>query len=218
MRIDGMNHGEKPLKTYRDVVKHFADNWFACLKDEDDWYGENPKNLTAAIERAAMSIVRGTKPDGNHKKHSHQRRISPEILKRAAEHLVNQEQTIATFTDFDSLLNHIENILNEIKGIGSLTHYDIAARIALYQKLSPENVYLHAGTRTGARHVLGLEYRRCRCVKIDRFPEEFHDLGSFRIETVMCVYKDALGLISNGESATPPKSPCFEIGQWMFGC
>lgn len=48
--------------------------------------------------------------------------------------------------------------LREVAGIGELYVYDTAFRIGAYLRLPPTRVYLHAGTRDGAR-ALQLDYR-----------------------------------------------------------
>jgi len=50
------------------------------------------------------------------------------------------------------LLNHIESC--RVYGVGELACYDAALRIGGNLNIFPEKIYLHAGTRTGARELL----------------------------------------------------------------
>ena len=71
-----------------------------------------------------------------------------------------------------------------IHGIGELAVYDIACRIGAFLGLSPERVYLHAGTREGAR-ALGLRGASVR--KMD-LPRAFGRLSPGEIEDCLCIY------------------------------
>ena len=52
----------------------------------------------------------------------------------------------------------VSDVAADFHGIGSLTVYDTATRIGAFLKLEPDRVYLHAGTRDGAR-ALGFDQR-----------------------------------------------------------
>jgi hypothetical protein len=76
--------------------------------------------------------------------------------------------------------------------IGPLAVYDITQRIGRYLGLEPEDVYLHRGTREGAR-ALGL----CgETVKKDQFPAAFQRLSAAEIEDCLCIFKDELKRVS----------------------
>ena len=82
----------------------------------------------------------------------------------------------------------MEGEIGSIKGIGALTAYDIAHRIGAHFGKAPRLVYLHAGTRTGARvfNISG-----------DSFdprilPKAFSRLAPSEIEDCLCIYKDEL--------------------------
>jgi hypothetical protein len=49
-------------------------------------------------------------------------------------------------------------------------------------------VYLHAGTRTGAR-ALGLA-ARAATLDVSELPAEFHSLEPHEVEDVLCIFKD----------------------------
>ncbi len=104
--------------------------------------------LRRAIERAALALG----PEG--KKHRHQSRILWEVLQCVADCLVSRERTIAECRDFHSLLRLVEGC--RVPGFGPVAVYDTAQRIGIRLGLSPDRVYLHAGTRKGAKN-LGLD-------------------------------------------------------------
>ena len=72
-----------------------------------------------------------------------------------------------------------------MRGIGELAVYDIACRIGAFLGFRPDRVYLHAGTREGAR-ALGLRGASVR--KID-LPGAFGCLSPAEIEDCLCIYK-----------------------------
>jgi hypothetical protein len=91
---------------------------------------------------------------------------------------------------FDQLHGRVEGSLGEIAGIGPLTIYDMAHRLGNVIGHAPQQVYLHAGTRAGAK-ALGVDYRKKR-LPVDAFPKEFHRLRPEQIEDCLCIYKDRL--------------------------
>ena len=68
--------------------------------------------------------------------------------------------------------------------------YDTAWRIGAKLELEPELVYLHAGTRKGAK-ALGLDSRRENIDPQD-LPLPLQRLRPIHIENFLCLYKDRL--------------------------
>jgi hypothetical protein len=139
------------------------------------------RNLSGAIEKAALCVLPGGK------RHSHQRRLSAACLKKAHSRLQGQEEHIGRSRDFASLHATIEQAIGPIKGIGDLAVYDIAHRIGSFLKLEPELVYLHAGTLDGAR-TLGLDGIE-QTLAVTALPDEFHVLRPYEAEDCLCIYK-----------------------------
>jgi hypothetical protein len=78
--------------------------------------------------------------------------------------------------------------------------YDTAVRIGAKLDMSPDRVYLHAGTRAGAR-VLGLEWR-ADSVELSALPSAFRGLPGFEVEDILCIYKhDLLRVVSAADWA-----------------
>ena len=149
-------------------------------------YYADQKNPKRAVEKAALSKL----PSG--KREPHQGRIPNHVLESAtrkllAANLVN----CATFHQLHRLVNEK---IGGIKGIGELAVYDIAHRIGAYLGLSPRYVYLHRGTREGAR-ALGLD-PGAKFIKRSQLPKPFHRLRPYEIEDCFCIFKDELRKIS----------------------
>ena len=132
-------------------------------------------SLPEAIRRAAQ-------------KNSHQRRISPALLKRAERRLQSASTTLRAAPDFAKLHSAIEKLIGDMHGIGELCVYDIAHRIGAFRRLKPTLVYLHRGTRDGAR-ILGF---KGKTLDPKQLPAAFSPLTPAEVEDCLCIYKNAL--------------------------
>lgn len=103
------------------------------------------RSLPEAIREAALCCL----PDG--KRHPHQYRIPGNVLVRTEMALQALAADIATSENFDDLHSVVWAAIKPIRGVGELATYDIAHRIGAYLRLKPELVYLHRGTRDGAK-------------------------------------------------------------------
>jgi hypothetical protein len=84
------------------------------------------------------------------KRHPHQYRIPAPLLHAAERRLQRAAGTLLSAPNFEALHDAIYRRIRW-KGIGSLTIYDIAQRIGAFLGKAPRLVYLHRGTRIGAR-------------------------------------------------------------------
>lgn len=146
-------------------------------------YCVQQKTLADAIEVAAKAI------DDQHKIHSHQRRVGRTKLNNFADQLRLKESDIKQANTFDELLSVIEAV--KCNRIADLTYYDTATRIGAYLDLFPDKIYLHTGTRVGARHLLGNINGR-KFITLDELPKDFlkHDLTPSEFEDILCIFKD----------------------------
>jgi hypothetical protein len=94
---------------------------------------------------------------------------------------------IANCESFDELLILVEAATAKIRRFGELAAYDTALRIGAWLKLSPELVYLHAGTRMGAMR-LGLG-RGKRYIALGDLPIELGELSADQAEDLLCIFK-----------------------------
>jgi hypothetical protein len=152
-------------------------------------------NLAARIRRAA------TAQNSSDLKHKHQWRIPPLVLARFAVLLENRSRDIKKAASFAELLAILES--ERIEGVAELTIYDTALRIGRGQALEPKAVYLHAGTRKGAKK-LGLNVRR-PSIPRNEFHADFAGLTCAELEDVLCTYARYLG--PDGEPFQRP-GPC----------
>ncbi len=131
------------------------DRRHCCHCDEQiSWFQKQP-SLHAAIETAARAV------DERGRRFSHQYRIRRTAILEATAALLAVEEQLGRTRSFDGLFEVVSKQLQDVAGIGELYRYDTAFRIGAYLRLFPTRVYLHAGTRGGAR-ALGLDHRKLR--------------------------------------------------------
>ena len=122
-------------------------------------------------------------------KHRHQWLIAPDLLAQFAARLVVMLPEIERARSFPELLSLVSSA--RIKGVGPLTVYDTAQRIGWGQRIEPKEVYLHAGTREGAKR-LKWEYKR-DSIRRSALPSELASLSASEIEDMLCIYADYFG-------------------------
>ena len=134
-----------------------------------------------AISMAALCQL----PSG--KRHPHQRRIPRSSLEEAERRLLTNLPQLRACKTFAELNDLVEQLIRPIHMIGELTVYDISLRIGARFDLEPEVVYLHAGTRAGARK-LGLDWK-AHALEPDELPEPLREIKPHQAEDVLCIYK-----------------------------
>ena len=87
-------------------------------------------------------------------------------------------------------MERLNNAVRSVRGIGELYVYDTALRIGAHLRLLPRQVYLHTGTRVGAR-ALGLD-DRTTSVSLSHLPVGLRPLQPHEVEDVLCIYNDWL--------------------------
>jgi hypothetical protein len=90
--------------------------------------------------------------------------------------------------DFEVLHDRVAEACAGIDGLGDLTRYDVALRIGIHLGKLPQRVYLHAGTRKGAK-ALDLPHRRAT-LEMSDLPPELRRLRPWQAEDFLCIYKD----------------------------
>ena len=146
-------------------------------------------NLEAAVSRAALSE--------NHKGklHEHQYRLGRLLLRHFARDLQRRLAEFKSASSFEEVHDVVRYAAKERIGVGALTVYDIAQRIASYKRLSPRLVYLHAGTAVGAR-MLGV---RGAVAKVADFPKVLRKLRPVELEDFLCTQRGGLLRILGAE-------------------
>lgn len=148
---------------------------------EVDWFRQQP-SIGRAIEIAALAVNR------HGKRYSHQRRLKKATLEQALCVLSDETRAMMLARSFDDLFRLIDSVLKPIPGIGELYVYDTSLRIGAKLNLLPSKVYLHAGTRLGAR-ALGLN-GSAATIEVPALPHAFGALRPHEIEDVLCIFKD----------------------------
>lgn len=81
-------------------------------------------------------------------------------------------------------------VLQLVSGSDELYVYDTTLRIGAKLGLLPKKVYLHAGTRVGAK-ALGFD-GNARTLEISVLPKELRQLEPHEIEDALCIFKSEL--------------------------
>ena len=163
------------------VVRAYKLNCRSRSQEELDSFASEI-DLSAAIERAGLA----QRPD--FKRYSHQWRIPGAVLKEASKQL--RRARLERARDFNELYGLVRRTIGSIFGIGELTTYDTALRIGARLGLEPRQVYLHAGTRRGAR-ALGLD-SRAATLSMSEIPQALRVLKPREVEDCLCIFKDSL--------------------------
>jgi hypothetical protein len=180
-RGDGLNAG-----SCNDVVADYLAKYTTNAEAEMRWFHQ-PVSIAEAIERACESRL----PNGRGRlvRHGHQCRIPARALREAAMRLNERNATITATPDFRSLHDLVEATIGPIAGIGELTIYDIAHRVGAHTGAAPSEVYVHRGTRKGAR---ALAFHGRKTIAIRKLPAAFQRLTAAQAEDALCIYHKEL--------------------------
>jgi len=167
------------------IVKAYISKIRPIAQTELDWFQQQP-SLSSAVEKASYALnKRG-------KQYSHQWRLKKVNLEKGNQILQDNINLIAQCQDFDELFSLVERMILPIHGLGELYAYDTAFRIGTKLGLAPKKVYLHAGTREGARK-LGLDHK-AETIEMENIPAALQELEPHEIEDVLCIFKDRFDL------------------------
>lgn len=181
--------GRVSPRSIKEIVRDYIDRYRANA-DREIAFFRKMHSIEEAIEKAAKAECE----TGG--KHDHQWRIPPSILGRAAKALLDNRAEIRKCRSFENLMKLVETTIGRIPGIGEMAIYDTAHRIGANMGLYPERIYLHRGTRDGAK-ALGLGSSRAY-LNVSELPREFERLRPREIEDCLCIYKNALLRIQQG--------------------
>jgi hypothetical protein len=166
-----------------DVVASYIRDFRPGADRELDFF-RRCTSLKRAVKYAGLSML----PSG--KRHPHQYRIPLSVLRKAERNLQAVSASLRGCATFDELFQLVQSEIGGIYGVGELTVYDVTTRLGAFLGLEPERVYLHAGTREGARH-LGITTRR-ESFESSELPRAFRKLRPREIEDCLCIYKRQL--------------------------
>lgn len=150
---------------------------------DQKWYAA--MSLGDAIEHAAAAH------NDELKRHPHQTRVTRAAIRAATIILKRNQSAIKDCADFDALHALIERELGSVKGIGEMYIYDCAQRIGWALGRHPRRIYLHRGTRDGAKAV-GVDVHGRKAIEVKELPADLRALTASELEDLLCIYKDEL--------------------------
>lgn len=176
------------MPTRKAIVADYISRHRWRARAERRWYRKHP-SVKSAVESAALAqgLIGTCRRHVQPGKHPHQWRLRQSALRQARRRLIRRLPEIQSCQSFDDLHEILRVVVNRIDGLGELYAYDTAARIGAKRGLAPRRVYLHRGTREGARN-LGFDPSRTTIPR-NEFPAELRVLAAHEIENLLCVYK-----------------------------
>ena len=155
---------------------------------ETRWWRAEGLPLDVAIWRAARAEL------DSGVIHPHQRRLGRARLALCAATLGGITAELARAETFFDLHRAIHRAFTMLQGVGELAPYDATDRLAHHLGLAPTLVYLHTGSRIGARRLMGGRLPRHEAWSVFRrdMPEGLRALDERELEDVLCIYKDHL--------------------------
>ncbi len=164
------------------IVRHYITNYRPHKQTELNWFRRQP-SLESAIKMAAKA------EDHRGKRYSHQSRITQKAMQEASRLLLEKHDVLQRCKSFHELWQRIRIFLSLVTGIGELYVYDTALRIGVFLNLLPDRVYLHAGTRAGAK-AFGIASRNEEWIEVEELPRPLRELPPHEVEDILCIYKD----------------------------
>jgi hypothetical protein len=181
------------------IVRTYIRHIWPRAEEELEWFRSRP-SVKAAIQNAALAV------NSRSKRYSHQRRLKKRTLEEAREVLLRWERRLREAKEFDELFDMVDTALEHVNGVGELYVYDTSLRLGARLNLEPTRVYLHAGTRAGAR-ALGLN-ARARAIATFEIPVALRELRPYEIEDVLCIFKNKFNNPPQDPSGLSLKSWC----------
>lgn len=136
-------------------------------------------------------------------KHNHQeefedgkgniRGVNDSVLSSMAVTLTFKEKELNEAKLFHEVYEIVKSC--KVAGFGELSIYDAAVRISAYLGFKPTQVFLHAGTRIGAKHLegkglLGEDLSQKNTLPLSDFPLPVQKLDALQLENFLCSFKD----------------------------
>lgn len=177
----------RQARSLRDIVRAYREHHQARVEEELASF-RMERTQMMAVKRAA----RATRPDG--KRYDHQRRLSRSTLKEVGRRLTAEH--LPRCQSFDQLHSIIALTIGRVDGVGELMIYDTALRIGARLGVAPERVYLHRGTRHGAR-MLALNWRAPH-LGVGELPRALQGLKPHQLEDCLCIFARDFAQLAEG--------------------
>lgn len=191
------------MSTYAAILRSYRADADRRAREEA-WWSDPSLRLGETIRRACLSQIPSK---GRLVRFSHQCILQRTVLAEAADILVSLEGEIAQSASFDALYDLVSNVCSALYGAGELYAYDVSQRIGLRIGLRPERVYLHRGTRAGAR-ALGINVSGRKSIAMDELPAGLRSLTPSEAEDALCIYKSYFGATERDNADVADTSGC----------
>jgi len=169
------------------IIRDYLVNFQPEHERELMWF-RNQASLEDALRFATQA------QDDQGRRYSHQRRIKSQAISDASRALADAHDDLRKCSSFHQLWTLIGSYLDSIKGVRELYVYDCACRLGAHLGLKPERVYLHAGTREGAKNLGLLSPKRPSTLWLEpeELPVALRRLPPSDVENLLCIYKAEL--------------------------
>lgn len=171
--------------TRKAIVKCFKKRIRPRIKEEIKFY--KSLKFSDAIKYAVNAW------DSEKRMHTHQYRLGKPLLVEWYDFLREWTAKIKKMDSFEELQSFITS--KSIRGVGPLTEYDTAFRIAAHMGILPGKIYLHSGVRVGAINLKGSLPRGTDFLIKEDLPKEFNELKPYEIEDLLCICKKRLEFV-----------------------
>jgi hypothetical protein len=158
------------------VSKHMRDEVVDYCMEAGSW------------QEAVIRACKSRRPNG--KMHNHQSRVPENVRELFNYRIMKEEEMLMTAQNFDELHDALDTI--KPFGIGPVTLYDIATRIAAYMKLEPTSLYLHAGVREGWKCLYGKRSPDGERIPKAQLPKPLQRIPCDQVEDMLCAYREYL--------------------------
>lgn len=178
----------REMAAFQTILRSFESETGA-RNQENDWWRSLGLPLADAIRRACHSMIPGRT---RLVRHGHQCRLPGAVLGEAAAAVLALEDEIAAASTFDEMHSLVRLACASVQGTGPLYCYDVGHRIGLHLGIYPELIYLHTGTRKGAK-ALGINVSGREHIALSELPKPLQVLTPADAEDVLCIYKSWFG-------------------------
>jgi hypothetical protein len=177
--------GSAEKNSLTQLVPEFLEKERCCTRDERKEF----RNLGIgdAIKKAAQArLGNGKRQNGTRRLHSHQRWLRQETADETQRVLLKHSHEIRACRSkgFDALHELVRELLH-IRGASEMYWYDTAFRIGISLNVYPQKVYLHRGTRAGAK-ALG-RYKGKDVLEMSELPAALRKMKPYQVEDFLCM-------------------------------
>ena len=180
-----------PPKSEFNTLDDIVDDWIyrfgkggvsEQMRDEVEGYCAEAPDFETAAQRACASL----RPNG--KKHNHQSRVPNSVLDFFFFRIRKESEMFESLQSFDELHDGLKSIAPF--GIGPVTVYDVAMRLAAYLHIEPQSLYLHAGVRVGYALLIGRRAPGLIRIPKEQLPKALQRIPCNEVEDMLCAYRE----------------------------